>query len=419
MSPLIGPILAQLITVGVSDRTEARAVSSDDKYIDAATSPRAGVSLGWKHSSLGLGYGPTLTLTSIGTNDTRLVVFHSAFVSASYLWSRTTITLSESAGYGDVSFRDQAVAPVVAPGSSPVPVPTPTPTPSPTSPGGATPQPQPQPPNGVTVNPNNIRASVRVIPYASSVTNLGLATAVTPMLTVGGGAGYIISGSVGPDKSADYPLIRGPVFQAFANYSLDRANDVRSSVITQYAESTNGINAGNNAWYGQASEGWGHKFDSRTQSQVAGGMSLTRNSRPDGLIALSVYPTFSALISRVVPEGHGSLSFGSSVAVAPVIDPVEAYVDPRFGFNGFVGWSRDRFSSNCTLGGGVPIATRDGRPELNSFYASLTAAYRLGAGFSADTGVRGFWQTVGREQTVPPTVAVFFGVSFAAAAPLN
>jgi hypothetical protein len=417
MSPLIGPILAQLITVGVSDRTEGRAVISGDKYAEAATSPRAGVNFGWKHAALSLGYGANLTLPSVSQDGPRLIVFHNASLAASYRWSRTTLTFSESVGYGNVSFRDQAAAGALVPGTVPGTQPPPAPANNGTAGTGTTGTgtASPQPPAGATVNPNQIRASVRVLRYATSITNVGFATAASPVLTFGGGVGYLITGSVGADKLPEYPLIKGPVFQAYGSYLLDRSNDLRSSVSTQYASAS----SGDNAWYGLASEGWGHRFNSQTQSQVSAGMSITRNSRFDGLIAISFFPTFGALLTRTVPAGRGQLSYGVNASIAPAIDPVGAYVDPRFGFGGNASWSKDRFGSSLALGAGVPIATRDGRPELNSFYSALTLSYRLGAGFAADTGVRGFWQTVGRAQTVPPTVAVFVGLSYGVLLPLN
>ncbi|MEO6598981.1 MAG: hypothetical protein ABIQ16_03850 [Polyangiaceae bacterium] len=416
MSPLIG-ILAQLITVGVSDRTEARAVVSGDKYAEVATTPRAGINFGWKHATLSLGYGVSLTGASVAPDGLTLIVFQNAFLAASYRWSRTTLTVSESVGYGNISFRNQAAAGALIPGAvAGTQLPT-----APVTPGTGgtgttgTGTPAPQPPVGAAVNPNQIRASVRVLRYVTSVTNVGFATLVSPVLVVGGGVGYLITGTVGAEKVPEYPLVKGPVFQAYGSYSLDRSNDLRTSISTQYL----GALDGTNAWYGFASEAWGHRFSAQTQSQVSAGMSVTRNSRPDGLVALSFFPTVGAQLTRTVPAGRGQLSYGVNAAIAPAIDPVNAYVDPRFGFGGNVSWSKDRFGSALAVGVGLPVHTSSGGAELNSFYSTLTLGYRLGAGFAVDTGVRGFWQTVGRAQTVPPLIAVFAGLTYGAFLPLN
>src|SRR5450432_3170664 len=117
MSPLFGPILAQLVTLGLSDRSEARHVVTDDSYSEVGTYPHVSLNFGWRHATLTLGYGPSLTLTPLEAKDPSLVVFHSASLSMSNRWRRTTVTASESLGYGEVDFRTQALA---APGTAPV-----------------------------------------------------------------------------------------------------------------------------------------------------------------------------------------------------------------------------------------------------------------------------------------------------------
>jgi hypothetical protein len=66
MSPLFGPILAQIVALGVADRTEGRYIVNGDKHTEAVTTPRVNLNLGWKHSALNLGYGPSVTVTPLG-----------------------------------------------------------------------------------------------------------------------------------------------------------------------------------------------------------------------------------------------------------------------------------------------------------------------------------------------------------------
>jgi len=50
----LGPILAELATLSVADRTEARHIVSDDTHYEAATRPQLGVGVLWRNFSLGI-----------------------------------------------------------------------------------------------------------------------------------------------------------------------------------------------------------------------------------------------------------------------------------------------------------------------------------------------------------------------------
>src|SRR5450432_2879319 len=119
MSPLFGPILAQLVTLGVGDRTEARYVvagtgtpgaavvaPNSSPYAEVATYPRIGLNFGWHHSplsqtSLSLGYGPSITVTPLEADHPDVLVYQAATFAASHShrWQRLTMTISESVSY--------------------------------------------------------------------------------------------------------------------------------------------------------------------------------------------------------------------------------------------------------------------------------------------------------------------------------
>ncbi|HWZ89372.1 MAG TPA: hypothetical protein VNW92_10995, partial [Polyangiaceae bacterium] len=166
-------------------------------------------------------------------------------------------------------------------------------------------------------------------------------------------------------------------------------------------------------------EAWSHRLDPRTTTRLGSGLSLTRNSQPDGLIYYSVYPNFSAGITHSSLLGRSTLTLGSTLASAPYIDPVRALVDPSLTAAAFVGLGRDRFLSTLTAGSAVAVVTHGNNGALNTVNGAFTVSYRLGAGFFVDSGLRAAWQTFGGLTTIPPSVAAFAGITMGAQVPLN
>ncbi len=416
MFPLVGPILAQLVTLGVADRTELRYIDSDDKYFEAATSPRAALNFGWKHTTLSLGYGPSITLTPLDSMAPDVLVFHTAGISMSYHWRHTTVTASQYIGYGKVNFRIQgladqrAVATPAGTGDT-----TTTPMPGTGTAVGAMPGMAPGTTGTGVQSPNQVRADDLIVRYATSTTNLSVTQAVTPLLTLTGGVGYSVAGSVGPNASPDYPIVQGPHAQALADYRLTFRDDVTTTASIQYAASA----TGNDSWILLANEAWGHVLDKQTSSRVGAGVSMARNSLVDGTIYYTIDPTFLASLSHKSLLERGTLTLGIGTSAAPVLDPIRATVDPQLGVNASIGWSRDRFSTTLSGNGALSLTEPNAPSALDSGTGSFVVAYRLGAGFSADTGVRAFWQSYAGQTTVPLSFAGFLGVTYLGNVPLN
>ena len=120
MLSLLAPILAQLVTLSVGDRTEARYIAGDDTHFEGATRPLAGLAFGWKRAALTLVYAPSITVTPLERTPRDVLFFQTAALVGSYHWRRTTLSVTEAVGYGQLSFRVQAFA---DPGANPVPVP--------------------------------------------------------------------------------------------------------------------------------------------------------------------------------------------------------------------------------------------------------------------------------------------------------
>jgi len=418
MSPLLGPILAQLVTLGVSDRTEVRHIIADVKYSEVATLPRVGLDFGWKHTRLSLGYGPSITVTPLQAQDPNVLIFHAATLAVSQRWQRTTLTLSESGGYGRINFRSQALA---DPRSGPV-VSTPAATPGGTPGSPAVPTnggiPGMQPTTGGTsgtTGGNPLTGYNRPVTFVSSVTALTLNQSLSPVLTFTSGISYLVTGAVTPEERLYYPSVRGPGAQAGITYRASRDDGITTSASTQLATSSNG----NRAWLLTATESWTHRLGRTTSTSLGSGLSLTRNSQPDGTIYYVVFPNFLASITNATKLGRSMLAFGGGVSSAPFIDPSRALVDPRLSANAFVGLSRDRFSATLTGYSGLSVATAGNQGALNGVTGSFNASYRLAAFVSVDSGVRTAWQSFQGNTSVPLSFAFYAGLTFGLAVPLN
>ena len=93
-----------------------------------------------------------------------------------------------------------------------------------------------------------------------------------------------------------------------------------------------------------------------------------------------------------------------------MLDYTRATVDPQISVTGAVAWARDRTTVYASLGSAISL--EDDEQSFNSLTANAGVAYEIGAGFSADTGLRAAWQTYGDETRVPPSWAVFIGLTW-------
>jgi len=414
MSPLLGPILAQLVTLGVSDRTEVRHVVASESYSEVATLPRVGLNFGWRYTNLSLSYGPAITVSPLEAKDPYVYVFQSATLTLSQRWQRTTLSLSQSGSYGQVNLRAQALAGTgIATGAPPPTVPGGTTTPPPMSGTGGT----MQPPTGGTGTLPSL-ALDRPLTFASSATSLNLNQRLSARLSMSGGVSYFVSGSIDDDPDQLYPTVRGPGALLTASYRPTLDDTFVTSVFTQFANTSNG----NRAWLLTANESWAHRLSRRTLATLGTGLSLTRNSQPNGYEFYSLYPNFLVGINHLTRLGHSTLTVGGGASSAPFIDPVRGLVDPRVSTFVYAGFSKDKFWTTATASTGLQLVAGTGSGALNSVTGALNVGYRLVEAVSVDSGVRTAWQGFSDQTTrttVPISVAVYAGITVGLAVPLR
>jgi hypothetical protein len=428
MFPLFGPILAQVVTVGVADRTEVRYIESGDKYAEASTSPRANLNALWRHTGLNLSYGSSLTLTPLASDSRQLLVFHAASLGGAYHWGRTAVTLSEGVSYGRLNFQTQALADpnllgvtnatgANAPGAGPTGTVT---APPPAQIGSLLPGtgPATSTSGGSQNTPaTQTRAVNQIVSYASSSTDLNVSNAVSPVVTLQGGVGYLVAGSVdraGSSTAQAYPVVKGPHAIASAGYRFGPHDTATTSLSAQYASTTGTPGT----LVVAASEGWGHNISRRSSMSVNVGSSGSRQARTDGLVAYSIYPTLGAALVYSDFLARGTISLSCTVSAAPVLDTVRATVDPRVSLGSAVAWSKEHFSTSLSGGTTLSLAQEGSSGALSSLSASYSVSYAFATAVSSNAGVRVFWQSF-EGNTTPLAYAGFVGLTLALSAPLN
>lgn len=422
MSVLFGSILAQVVSLGLADRTEARYIATQDSYAEASTSPRVSLNLDWKHTRLSntfisTGYSPTFIATPLlDQQSPHLLVFHTANAGITHTERRrrTTITISEQAGYTLTKLQVLArsggqVRPTTfnQPGAALPGAPTTTPPPGTPTTGTTTP---------VLNNNIPVTAGDPTVHLFTESTSIGVQQLVSPLLTVGGEIAYLMSGSVREDQRDLYPLVRGPRAQVFGTDRISRTDRLTSSLSSQYATTST---TGNDVWINVANESWSHTFDAHTSSVLGGGLSASRTSQPNGLVFWQIFPVFNASISSGGRLARGHYVFGLNANVSPILDVIRVAVDPRLSTGAFAGWNKDRFSTSLTVSTALAIGQENKAAGFNSITSQLVASYALAQMWSIDGGVRGVWQSFNGATTVPGSLVSFVGLTFGASVPLS
>lgn len=421
MSPLLlAPIFAQTITLGVADRTEARyLVQQDDKRMEGATSPNAALSIAWRRSNLSVFYGPTLRLSPLDSSPRTLTVFHFAGLQTGYRFRHTSLSFSTGVGFGLINLR---VAALQTPGGSvpnlsgdintggnPPPAAGQQPT-TPTTPTTPTPGAGASPTTPTTPSLQQPQIIDQTVRFATWVSNANISHTLTREITMGANLGYSNTGGYGKDNQGAYARTQGwfAGVTAAHRYLLSRSDSFGTSASASRTWSDNGNSVTGLA----AGESWLHRYSQRLSGDVGAGISLTRFAQNDGLVAISVFPTFSAGLNYQRTVARGGFGGNARVFSAPALDTVRATVDPRVGAGAGLTWSRDRFSTSLAAAAALSIASPgNDAGAIDSASGSFSMAYAAHDYVSLDAGLRGNVQRFKDITVIPPSYAVFLGVS--------
>jgi hypothetical protein len=416
MSPLLAPLFAELISLQIGDRTEARYRS--DGHYEGATSPATSLSVSSRRTSFQLSYVPLLALTPLESKPRRLYVFHQLSTTLGYQFRRTTLNLGSTLGIGSLNLRTVGVqglqpagsvnngAPTAAnPDGAPTtntpptdapPAGTPTPGMTPTTPGGAITE------KGVTD---------QKVRFYVSTTTLGVTHRLTKDAQFAVTAGSSIANGRDEASRKFYPGLRGWFVGGSTGYAYALSRQDRFTGAVSLTK--NWSSSGNEAATLSPALSWLHQFDPRTLGTLGAGLNITRFSLSDGLAGFSVFPTFNVGISHQVRVGRGGLSFAATAYSSPALDPLRALVDPRVGMNGSIGYTREKLSLTTSGGAQLSVAPEgNDRGAVNATQGEVRLSYQLGKLAALDTGARVAHQTYAGQNVVPTTWAAFVGLTF-------
>jgi hypothetical protein len=399
---LLAPLLGQVVTLGVSDRTEARAVfESGNTTTEGSTSPAVGLGVSGRNATFAVGYNPTFTLRPLEEEPREVLVSHlaSAGVAYTHRMRRMQLTLRESATYTQSNPRDDIL--LAASGISDAPVP------------GAEPDagsPDPDFPDSTGSTPE--RAPDQVVRVGSLTTTLEWSYTSSARSTWSASASHNLSSGVDRESRREYPLTFSEQVGAGLNHRLTRRDNLSlTASVTHSAGRRDSF-----VWLLDTSAAWTHMISRRTVTNVGAGAATSYERTAAGEEIITIYPTGVAGLRYSTLFARGRLGLGASVSIAPIVDQARATVDPRLGAAADASWSRDRTTVSATVGSAISVASDE--DAFNSIGASASVTYDLGAGFSADAGVRTAWQTLGGDTLIPPVWGLFIGVSWQGGLPL-
>lgn len=422
MSALAALVLAQVVNLGLRDRTEARRVVLNDQHYEAESTPGALLTFHWPRYDLSLNYGVSLLELPLESSSRHLLVYHTVVFDTAYRFKHTKLSLNSRSSFGELNFLVAALAnPTTIPQTNTGNTDTNTnpntnPNTGTTQPGGTPTQPgmmgdttaKPATPTEPLQQTRTVNRAVR---YGTTTNTLQLTHLVSRELSVGTSASYTIAGGLDDSARVDYPLIRGATagVQATHVWLLTGSDSFVLDATGQHAWSSNG----NLVTSLLATDNWRHAFDKHTGSIGGVGISVVRFARFDGLIAYSIFPTFQAGVAHTRLVSHGNLNLQATVFSRPALDPLRATVDPRLGGSLSAGWIGKHFSTSVTGDAAVSIAPSvNNAGAFDAFRGTFLMAYRFNDYFSADTGVRFAQQTFQSTNTIPFNYTVFAALTF-------
>lgn len=397
MSLLPAAVVAQVLSAGIGDRIEARAVfERDDRRLEAENSAYAAAALEYPELRLRLVYSPTVLLTPLERSPRALDLTHTIDGTAEsnltvYERARFVVGTQLRLAYRQEDYRRQLYGTSLPAntGAAPPPVP----------PGG--------PPSDASTS-EAVRAGNVTTRYGSADASVSFMERLGRRSTLTESAGYATSIGLDEFSRTLYPFTHGPnasvryVFVATPRDTLTTSLDGKLTI----APSIDG-----RAWESELEQRWLHLFSRRLSGDVSLGVEYTRAERLGNPPETAVYPTAEAGLSYGTRAAGGDLSLGIRLSYSPILDRTTLIFDPRVGVSGGVTWRKRRLYLYAATETTVSVSPED-PGSLSDARGRAGYVYDLGAGFSTDGGVRAIWQYYDGSTTIAPTWEVFLGLAW-------
>jgi hypothetical protein len=469
MPALVVPVLAQAIALNLGDRTEARVVR--DLYatdLEAETRPYARLSFTWPRASIGAGYSPVLTLAPIEsstprersqpgrTEDRHFELLQAADAQATVTFgsATTTLTLTQVGRYAQRNFRRELIT-SGAPTSSPDPTgagggpPAQDPTiPDPSVPDPSIPDPTVPDPGvpgtgnagtgGSTTGSNansagasgqgaaTARATSIPVSWVSEATTLGLSRALSQNHSLGFSVGYGVDGGLNERAKRLFPLVHGPVASSTITSQLGPRDGLSTVLGAQYRfshvfvidQATRPRFLRTRTAVATIMESLRHTFSREVSGSLGGGIGYSRSEQFGSPSKTDVLPTGNLALDyqTIFIKGNFGAHVGSQFQ--PVVDQSSGSSDWRYSsLVGFT-WRGKRFTFAASSQAQLSLTPSQSN-GTRAYASNAQGTYDLGDGFGFDCGGRIAWAEQAGGVQLPPTQAVFVGLSYGKQIPFD
>jgi hypothetical protein len=386
------------------------------QHLEGSAGAGLGLSLSFPWLSLAVGYSPGVTVIPLESSPRDVILSDTLSAGAAtgytFHFRRASLSLSQTAGY---TLQNPVLQSIAGP-----------PPAQPTLPplggtggddgtgGGGKAGGKATTPPDASAAANARRAENYRVQSWALRSSVAFERALSRVTSFTADAGYSLGAGLGSSRPTN-PLVQGPDAGIGVGYRASSRDNLTTSLHGAYGWSEEHT-------HGQIvtlDERWGHDFNRHTHSELGAGVAYTRSWTGDGAVLNGIYPVGTASIGYTTRLARGMLGLGAGVTTGPVLDVTTATVDPRLGAAAAVGWSRDRVSLGANLSSAISLSGDPNGPgTFNSLTSSLTMTYDIGAGFSANAGVRSAWQRFEGVTIVNPTSVIFIGLSWGAATTL-
>src|SRR6267143_1994764 len=230
-------------------------------------------------------------------------------------------------------------------------------------------------------------AGSRFVTVEESNTSLELDVTADRRLRMTGSAAWIVAGGATATGRAAFPLSRGPLLRASADWAATRLDTLRLQLEAfDYRYSDN-----RRASVASLAAGWRTQLERGTQLSVSLGPGIGRSRSKDRPAATVVYPVGAADL-RTTPWRDVSASIGASVE--PLGDPLSGDLVERGSARAVVTWDRHRVVAlSARVIGSVALTSGTGgltSPQSGDQYleGELSATLPLDARSGVAAGIR-------------------------------
>ena len=365
-------VIAQVVSLTLGDRTEARARMRTDSptYYDVETRPIAQLDVTDRRTSWSLRYVPVLTRLSLGSELEQTLFLQAGRSELSYRWRRTTLRWVEDGTYGQQSFQVSALslAPAAS-GNAGAP------------PGGTTP--------GGMGTANQLGYLRETLVTGSLNSTATLEHAFSRRVSGGVSGGYNLTGGLDDASRERLPWLRGPNASASVG--------VRSSRVDTWSTRVNGYlmtaSNGREPWLVWGEEEWEHRWTRRWTGRLTGGAASTSEAPLLGVASASAsWRTPLAREDVLVATG--------SLRIAPVVDARTALVDERVTAELGGAWTRGAWAWTAR-GAWTRSADRGDESSVEIRGGSVGVAWEVTEGVGLEVGGRATQYAVGGGTWLP------------------